>query len=455
MWNVLESLIKGQKKVKKPADTVSWALSIANYTLETKSKGKYFLFKKDRQPAGVYVFDHAFGCQILDCGVSIVGATKFVPDIQNELSKRGYKATVTTRDNPLRLEILKPKPPAILFDAYWEDIRKAQTNTFSFNGVLFYDSQSHFLSISLAKAEYAHCAYLGATGSGKTVLMYDALLSLAMRNSPEKLAIVLCDRKGDFVPLSDNGEVPVRSGLPHLACPVLTSMPDIARAVAMVAGELRRRSTHKSGMEKRILLVVDEFSNTVADDPEILEDCLRIVREGRGLGVHLWIGAQKMAGKLPPDFYQNLTTRFVGSTRGNRPEAVINGGDGSQAHNLPTGQGIFEFSNGGLLLGHQTPVVVRSMYIPDTSKNSGRYVKEIRDRWSGHPPHYTIRSAWKRPEPTRPIEDGDFLNVVANRMDEGPLRPHHVQEIHRDLRGERIEPRVAKEILFFLNGGLT
>lgn len=458
MWSILEALIKGQQKpkVKKPVDTVSWALSIANHTLTTKSKGKYFLFEPGHQPNGVYVFQHAFGCQILDDNAPISGATKYVPDIQNDLSRRGYQATVATRNNPLRLEILKPNPPAILFDSYWEKISKSTTNTFSFNGIVFYSDKSHFLSISLAKPEYSHVAYLGATGSGKTVLMYDALLSLAMRNSPETLSIILCDRKGDFLPLSNQGEFPIVSGLPHLACPVLTTLTDISKAVGMVASQMRQRSEHKEGsLQKRILLIVDEFSNTVADDPDVLEHCLRIVKEGRGLGVHLWIGAQKMAGKIPPDFYQNLTTRFVGSTRGNRPEAIINGGEGSQAHNLPTGQGIFEFSNGGLLLGHPTPVAVRSMYIPNVEKNAAKYVKEIRDRWAGSPPHYTIRDAWRRSVPTSPIEDPDFLKVVAFRLDEGPLRPPEVQRIHEELRGEEIDYREAKRILFKVQGAFA
>lgn len=466
MWSILETFIKGQKKTSKhkPVDTVSWALSVANHTLETKSRGKYFLFKKGQQPVGVYVFPHMFGCQIQDSDFSIAGAFKYAEDIQDALWRRPYRAIVTVRKNPLRLEILRPEPPAVLFENvqadkyanYWEKIKREPENTYSFNGVLFYSDREHFLSISLAKAEYSHMGFVGSTGSGKTVLMYDALLSLAMRNSPERLSIVLCDRKGDFLPLSSRGEFPVVSGLPHLACPVLTSLSDISKAVGMVAGTMDNRGEHKAdNLHRRILLVIDEFSDTIASDPEILAHCQRIVQKGRGLGVHLWIGAQKMAGKIPPDFYQNLTTRFVGSTRGNRPEAIINGGEGSQAHKLPTGQGIFEFSNGGLLLGHPTPVVVRSMYIPNVERNAAKYVREIRDRWSGHPPHFSLREAWKRQEPTKPIEDPDFLQRVAYRLDEGPLIPPAVQRLHKELRGEEIDYREAKEILFKVQGAFA
>lgn len=428
---------KPQPKEKREVDTVGWALGVADSVLRAKSKGKYWL----NDPAGRYIYPHAYGCAINDDGVAAIsGVNKYAEDVQEALVRRGYKVQVTIRRNPVRLEIALPNPPALLFSDYWPKIKRAAVGDFSFNGAVYYREKPIWFAISLAKSQYAHGCFTGATRSGKTVLLYDALLSLTMRNSPENLSLVICDRKG---------ELPLLSGLPHLACEILTNMQHIGQAVRLVVNEMERRGKDKSGVQQnRLLLVIDEFSNTVSDDDEILQDCIKIVREGGGLGVHLWICSQKLAGSkdVPPEFYQNLNMRFIGSTAGNLAEARINGGEDSLAHKLPVGRGLFEFHNNDVLLGDKTPVTVRSMYIPDLSRDVPRYVKEIQERWEGKRPHWTTGGQMRR----LGSHDPKFIEIVAKRADEAPLRPVHVQEVHQELTGTELDYRKAVKVIEFV-----
>lgn len=439
----------GQQKtetVRVRKTRAQWALEIANAVLRAKSKDRFWL---DLQTA--YEHPHAFGALVEDDGrAKIAQVRSLEPDIQNALARKGYRTQVIVRMNPARVEILNPKPPTLYFANYWERIKVASVNEFMFNGVLFYQDREHMLSMSIRKPEYAHAGFLGTTGSGKTTLLYDAVLSLCMRNSPEVLSVVLCDKTGRNLPLLN--------GLPHLACPTLVVPGDIETAVNLVYQEMIRRGSaqDRSLADRRILLVVDEFVNSVQLAPDILNWATELGREGRGNGINLWISTQKMTSELPTAFNQNINCRFVGSLGGNEADARISSGPGSQAHRLPVGQGVFEFRNGGTVLGEETPVNVRALYIPDVERDVPAYVKDIQSRWKDTRPHFTMggwRSAHRQERTVAGVQPNFFALLLA-RMEEKRLEAGDIVRTHHEWYGRPCTYHQAHQVLGLLDAGI-
>jgi hypothetical protein len=414
-------------------------LVAANGVLYGKSNRKYSL-----NFASYFEHPHMFGCYIDSGPNAVKGALKYASDIEDALSRSGYLGQVLIRLAPLRLEVINPDPPKLPFRNYWDKIAESPQNTYSFNGVLLYQgAHERKIGFSLAKPEFPHVGFFGASGSGKTVLLYNAILSLCMNTSPELISLVLCDKAGSNLHLLD--------GLPHMATPTCVHMLDIEQAVGFVAEELRRRNLaqDKSLARQRIVLVVDEFNNVLDAAPDILGYCTKIAREGRQFGIHLFAAGQKLAGSktMDPEFYQNLALRFVGSTGGNKAEALINSGDGSIADKLPTAKGIFELRASGPILGEQTPIVVRSMFIEKPERDIPWYVDQIRRRWGGAKPHWNV-GGWRRMDKQpKPEVDPTLRAVVLQRAQSEKMLPSVVIRIAREWTGKDITFPQAHRLL--------
>lgn len=156
-----------------------------------------------------------------------------------------------------------------------------------------------------------HGLAVGATGSGKSELLRTLVVGLAVTHSPDDLALVLVDFKGGatFAGLTD---------LPHVAG-LITDLEDDESTVERVAealrGELRRREEllrdsgdlvgireHRrrrlSGADvppmPHLLIVIDEFSELLVQQPEMIDLFVAIGRLGRSLGVHLLLATQRL-----------------------------------------------------------------------------------------------------------------------------------------------------------------
>ncbi len=156
-----------------------------------------------------------------------------------------------------------------------------------------------------------HGMVIGATGSGKSELLRTLVLGLAVTHSSEQLNLVLVDFKGGatFLGLDE---------LPHVSA-VITNLADelplVDRMFDALHGELVRRQEllRRAGTfaslrdyEKAraagapleplptLLVVVDEFSELLANKPEFAELFVMIGRLGRSLGVHLLLASQHL-----------------------------------------------------------------------------------------------------------------------------------------------------------------
>jgi S-DNA-T family DNA segregation ATPase FtsK/SpoIIIE len=156
-----------------------------------------------------------------------------------------------------------------------------------------------------------HGLLIGATGSGKSELLRTMVLGMAMTHSSEILNFVLVDFKGGATFLG-------LDRLPHVSA-VITNLADEATLVTRMQdalhGEMVRRQEflRSAGNYSSLLdyekarlsgtpldplptlfVIVDEFSELLASNPDFGELFVMIGRLGRSLGVHLLLASQRI-----------------------------------------------------------------------------------------------------------------------------------------------------------------
>ncbi|MFL6074867.1 MAG: type VII secretion protein EccCa [Mycobacteriales bacterium] len=156
-----------------------------------------------------------------------------------------------------------------------------------------------------------HGLIIGATGSGKSELLRTLVCGMALTHSSEQLNFVLVDFKGGatFLGLEE---------LPHTSALITNlseELPLVDRMQDALRGELVRRqellraagnftSIHDYERAREqgaalaplptLLVIVDEFSELLAERPEFSELFVMIGRLGRALGVHLLLASQRL-----------------------------------------------------------------------------------------------------------------------------------------------------------------
>ena len=156
-----------------------------------------------------------------------------------------------------------------------------------------------------------HGLVVGATGSGKSELLRTLVTGLALRHSPDELAFVLVDYKGGATFAN-------AAALPHCAG-LITNLEDdetmVQRMHDALRGELHRRerllrdagnlSNLREYRQRRtsvpelpplpsLLVVVDEFSELLAANPDFIDLFVAVGRLGRSLGMHLLLATQRL-----------------------------------------------------------------------------------------------------------------------------------------------------------------
>ncbi|RMI29995.1 type VII secretion protein EccCa [Streptomyces triticirhizae] len=156
-----------------------------------------------------------------------------------------------------------------------------------------------------------HGLLVGATGSGKSELLRTLVLGMATTHSSEQLNLVLVDFKGGatFAGMAE---------LPHVAA-VITNLEDdltlVDRMREALSGEMNRRQEvlrdagnlvsvrdYERARQRgaalpplpSLFIVVDEFSELLAQKPDFADLFVQIGRLGRSLGLHLLLASQRL-----------------------------------------------------------------------------------------------------------------------------------------------------------------
>ena len=176
-------------------------------------------------------------------------------------------------------------------------------------------------------ARMPHLLVSGSTGTGKSIMIHDFIVSLLYRSGPERLRFIMVDPK--------RVELTVYNSLPHLLTPVITDAKKTILAMKWLAKEMERRynileaeqvrdiySYHKNvvipsfteaqndGKPQSkngntveampyIIVVIDELADIMSTYPRELEAAIvRLAQMSRAVGIHLVLSTQRPSVKV-------------------------------------------------------------------------------------------------------------------------------------------------------------
>ena len=169
------------------------------------------------------------------------------------------------------------------------------------------------------KAHGPHGLVAGTTGSGKSEILQSYILSIALRFHPYEIGFVIIDFKG-------GGMANQFRNLPHLIGTITNiDGKEINRSLKSIKAELLRRQElfAKAGVNQidkyiklykanevsdplpHLVIIVDEFAELKAEQPEFMKELISAARIGRSLGVHLILATQKPAGQVNEQIWSN------------------------------------------------------------------------------------------------------------------------------------------------------
>lgn len=164
-----------------------------------------------------------------------------------------------------------------------------------------------------------HGLVAGTTGSGKSEILQSYILSMATLYHPHEVSFMIIDFKG-------GGMVNQFKNLPHLIGAITNiDGKEIDRSLKSIKAELKKRQRcfadaevnhidayigkYKRGEVREIIphliVIVDEFAELKAEQPEFMKELISAARIGRSLGVHLILATQKPAGQVNEQIWSN------------------------------------------------------------------------------------------------------------------------------------------------------
>ncbi len=181
-------------------------------------------------------------------------------------------------------------------------------------------SRSGMVNLDLHdKAHGPHGLVAGTTGSGKSEILQTYILSMATLFHPYEVAFVIIDFKG-------GGMVNQFKNMPHLLGAITNiDGKQINRSLKSIKAELQKRQrlfaeadvNHIDKYIKKykskevsiplphLIIIVDEFAELKAEQPDFMKELISAARIGRSLGVHLILATQKPSGQVDDQIWSN------------------------------------------------------------------------------------------------------------------------------------------------------
>ena len=200
---------------------------------------------------------------------------------------------------------------------------KNNDSTLSLKALLGIDENGEEIYLDLhEKAHGPHGLVAGMTGSGKSELIITFILSVALNYHPDDVNFILIDYKGgSLAGVFQNKQSGIK--LPHLVG-TITNLDTIEmnRSLSSIQSELNRRQKVFNEARSRLdegtidiykyqklyhdgvvsepiphlIIISDEFVELKTQQPDFMEQLIRVARIGRSLGVHLILATQKPSG---------------------------------------------------------------------------------------------------------------------------------------------------------------
>lgn len=174
------------------------------------------------------------------------------------------------------------------------------------------------------KGDGPHGLVAGTTGSGKSEFLQSYMTALSLRYAPDEVAFLIIDFKGA-------GMANQLEKLPHLVGRITNiDGREIQRSLRSVRAELQKRQKrfdackvnqidkyiqkYKAGEVTEpmphLVIVVDEFAELKAAQPEFMDELISAARIGRSLGIHLVLATQKPSGQVSDQIWSNSRFRL-------------------------------------------------------------------------------------------------------------------------------------------------
>ncbi len=201
---------------------------------------------------------------------------------------------------------------------------------------------AHFANI----ARMPHGLIAGTTGSGKSVMIHNLIVSLLYRNSPDQMRLIMVDPK--------RVELTLYNGIPHLMTEVITDAKKALMALKWAVKEMERRydvlkdnrvqnlnsyhsniyqpakndfesSSYEDPEEEKaaqealpeplpyIVIVMDELADLMQAYPRELEaSIVRLAQMSRAVGIHLLLATQRPSvNVITGTIKANIPTRLA------------------------------------------------------------------------------------------------------------------------------------------------
>jgi S-DNA-T family DNA segregation ATPase FtsK/SpoIIIE len=169
-----------------------------------------------------------------------------------------------------------------------------------------------------------HGIIAGATGAGKSVLLQGIIAALTIKHSPKQLQLLLIDFKGGaslaqlsqlphavgFVTdlegrMAERAMTAIKSELRYRKLLFRTAESKVASKVENIS-EYREKVTADLPPLPNLLIIIDEFDEMVQSYREFVAELVRVVKQGRSLGVHLLVASQQPAKAVTDDIRTQL-----------------------------------------------------------------------------------------------------------------------------------------------------
>lgn len=256
-----------------------------------------------------------------------------------------------------------------------------------------------------------HFAVCGPPLSGKSTVLYNWIFSLALRYSPNQVALVLVDLQNKFF---DWGGAYRLDHLPH----VITTVSEKEQLVALTENLKRECAVLFAKASTREIFVIidnyDDFSDETEKDWELVRDLATLARRHGRDGLHFIIGG----GLEGPGNDLRRQVQAANYGIGLRTEAAIDTlrvakrPPGLKGRELPVGRGYIIKAGEATLIQVASPYEALDLVIPDEEERNSLAL----DYWARQiVEKYPAESAqWSHPVINSPVTAAGGSNAVTN-----------------------------------------
>ncbi len=193
----------------------------------------------------------------------------------------------TWRSKPDRIEIL---PDIVSLRAMLEQVDGAQPQ--HLRAILGQDASLQPALFDL-KRMGPHFMVVGPPLSGKTTILYNWVITLASRHSPQQVKLVLVDLQNKFAKYGGKHKL---DELPHVLA-VITEFEQVEALVANLKAECEVLTTQAPGHEVFVLIDnYDDFSEEIEKNRDLPRDLAAMARRYGGDGLHFIISCALDSG---------------------------------------------------------------------------------------------------------------------------------------------------------------